>query len=949
MMISRYVVFILVAFFSTGVLASVEILKSPSDKREYEYFQLPNQMKVIVVSDPDTDKAAASLNVRVGSFKDPVNRQGLSHFLEHMLFLGTDKYPDPDSYRNFMLSHGGSDNAYTSSEHTVYFFELDKNYLHDALDRFSQFFISPRFNKDLVNQEMKAVESEYRLKIKDDSRRMYEVMKETSNPDHAFTKFSVGNLTTFSDENGGNIHKDLINYYNKNYSANIMTLTIVGKESIPALKKWVEELFSPIKNKNLTPFSTDIALFNDDQKGIRIDYIPIKDVHKLTFSFPMPWKEEYRLTKPDLIIAHLLGHEGEGSLYAMLKSKGWVNSLSAGRGLMANNYSTFEIDMDLTDEGWKHIDDIGKSVFQYLSLVRKTGIQDWVFDEIRRMNDINFNFSEKRSASSESMSISNNLHYYKPALAVKAAYHLEAFDKKQIHRVFKYLKPRYMRLFVVGKELEPATSLVSKWYSAPYHVRPLTDKERYRWRNHGENSELSIPARNIFLPTDISIKSLVTISNQPIIIMEKPGVIVWHKQDSEFKVPRNDIHIDIQTKKTYSSIRNSMLTNLYVALINDALNEFAYPAMIAGLHYSVHSSGRGIAISLGGYNDKQDVMLAAVLDKIINLKVSPDRFLIKKEKLLRHLENSYLDRPFQQTMRHLSIMLRDNRYIAEEKIKAVNAIKYTDIETFKGEVFSDVRLQVFSHGNMVKDDVINITESVIKSLSPFTRFHGDQPMLKGIKLGIDSYHYKIIIDHDDSSIITYYQAKNDHIKTQAMYAFIVQILKAEFFNQLRTEEQLGYIVHAGSGSLYRLPGIRFIIQSPVLGPSKLLARIDQFLVSYLETLKMMSPEEFEKHRNSILSDLSKRDTRLSERTGRYKSALALNYIEFNHRELLAEKIKKIKKKALVKAYKKIFLSEKMARIVVSNTGNKHTEEIMPGMKKLESIGEFRSENKKYVY
>ncbi len=69
-------------------------IKSPNDKRDYSYFKLPNGMRVLLISDPQTDKAAAALAVGIGSVSNPPERPGLAHFLEHMLFMGTKKYPD---------------------------------------------------------------------------------------------------------------------------------------------------------------------------------------------------------------------------------------------------------------------------------------------------------------------------------------------------------------------------------------------------------------------------------------------------------------------------------------------------------------------------------------------------------------------------------------------------------------------------------------------------------------------------------------------------------------------------------------------------------------------------------------------------------------------------------------------------------------------------------------
>ena len=94
-----------------------EVLKSPVDtKREYRALELSNELKVILVSDPATDKAAAALNVMVGSMSDPEHLPGLAHYLEHMLFLGTEKYPEENSYAKYLSENAGSSNAYTGNK-----------------------------------------------------------------------------------------------------------------------------------------------------------------------------------------------------------------------------------------------------------------------------------------------------------------------------------------------------------------------------------------------------------------------------------------------------------------------------------------------------------------------------------------------------------------------------------------------------------------------------------------------------------------------------------------------------------------------------------------------------------------------------------------------------------------------------------------------------------------
>ncbi|CAM9700624.1 unnamed protein product [Choristocarpus tenellus] len=71
-----------------------QVDKSPNDSRLYRALRLANGLQVLLVSDPDAKSAAAAMDVHVGHFSDPDGLPGLAHFCEHLLFLGTDKYPD---------------------------------------------------------------------------------------------------------------------------------------------------------------------------------------------------------------------------------------------------------------------------------------------------------------------------------------------------------------------------------------------------------------------------------------------------------------------------------------------------------------------------------------------------------------------------------------------------------------------------------------------------------------------------------------------------------------------------------------------------------------------------------------------------------------------------------------------------------------------------------------
>jgi insulysin len=141
------------------------ILKPQNDSREYRKLDLPNGMEVLLIHDADDEKASAALSVGVGFHSDPEKIAGLAHFLEHMLFLGSKDYPREEAFKEFMGSHGGMTNAYTSHDETVFFFDVLAPHLAQALSQWSAFFRCPLFLDEASGRERNAVHQEHSKNI----------------------------------------------------------------------------------------------------------------------------------------------------------------------------------------------------------------------------------------------------------------------------------------------------------------------------------------------------------------------------------------------------------------------------------------------------------------------------------------------------------------------------------------------------------------------------------------------------------------------------------------------------------------------------------------------------------------------------------------------------------------------------------------------------------------
>ena len=316
--------------------STVKIKKSKGDANEYLYFTLPNQVKVFLIQDnnqkelTDCDAMAyVSVVMNVGSFNDPKHRYGLAHFTEHMLFMGSDKYPDEGAFSDFCTANGGYCNAYTSFESTNYQFQIKYSGLREALDMFADALEHPLLSKDAMDREIEAVHSEFKMNYPDDNVRMIQVMQQASNPDHVFNRFVFGNNESLKGQNKESLNDDLREFVDAQYSADRCNLVIQvkTKDNCKELREWIEETFGILTNKNLG--QQDFGILSKEApegplpySGKENDLIVMDsntDLNKLCL-FWMVENDWEKFGKKGLnILDSMICHQGEGSIFSCLQ------------------------------------------------------------------------------------------------------------------------------------------------------------------------------------------------------------------------------------------------------------------------------------------------------------------------------------------------------------------------------------------------------------------------------------------------------------------------------------------------------------------------------------------------------------------------------------------------------------------------------------------------------
>lgn len=908
---------------------AVEPIKSPNDPRLYQAFTLENQLRVLLISDPATDKAAAALDVHVGSDSDPDDRAGLAHFLEHMLFLGTEKYPDPGDYKQFLASHGGNHNAYTADRNTNYFFDVDKDFLEPALDRFAQFFIAPLFTEKYVGNERQVVHSEYQSKLGSDGWRIHSAQREAMNPAHPAARFSVGSDETLADRPDDPVRADLIAFYRQHYSANLMTLVVLGKQPLAQLRSWVEAKFSAIPNTGAEPLEVDVPLFDPGRLPARLDVTTLQDEQRLTLTFPLPPVQAYFRSKPLSYLSNLLGHEGEGSLLALLKHKGWADSLWAGPSMSTDSEAAMTVSIGLTRSGLDRIDDIVDLVFRELRLIDRDGIDQWRYHEQSRLAEIDFRFQERSEPLSYVRSLAAALQDYPSREVLRGPYLMSDYDPQLIRRFLERMTPDNMLVTVSAPDRQ--TDAIEPYFNVAYRLRPIAGPTLSGWREASADTALALPPPNPFIPEQLALKPPPEQpAAEPRPILEKPGLTLWYQQDTQYRVPRAEFYVSVRSPVANDTAAHAMLTELYVRAIKDQLNAFAYPAYLAGLNFRLYRHIRGFTLRISGYDAKQPLLLERIAAALRDLHVKPEVFDRIKEDLSNSLTSARREPPYRQALTEISDLLVSPNWTEAQKLAALEPLTVTDLRNFVPDLLGRIELLVLAYGNLTPDEARSMTgvleDRLLAAAEPVEVPRGQLLKLEG---GRD-YTRQLDIDNNDSAVTMYFQGAARGDAARARFALLAEMLDSPFFETLRTEQKLGYIVFVTGMPILEVPGLAFVVQSPSTDPAGLEQHIDRFLDDYAETLASMPPVELQRLKASVRSRILERDKTLQDRADYYWTELDRDQPRFDTRQTLAEAVAAIGKDELLAAYRRLLLGPQRHRLVVRSAGDGHADTLAAG-------------------
>lgn len=222
-----------------------------------------------------------------------------------------------------------------------------------------------------------------------------------------------------------------------------------------------------------------------------------------------------------------------------------------------------------------------------------------------------------------------------------------------IESIVEKFTPENVRVVVVSKKFEDKCTHIEPIYNSKYIRVKYSDGDLNQFRNAGHCNDLKLPPINEFLPKNFTLFPQENVTEHPVIVMDTNQIRLWFKQDAEYLLPKLMVCTRITTPLACLDPLSCNLTHLFVMLFQDSLNEYAYAAELAGLMWTIGVFNQGLMLSIGGYNDKLDVLLSKVLKNLKDFEPNEKRFNIFLENYIRQLKNFDTEQPYQHAVYYL--------------------------------------------------------------------------------------------------------------------------------------------------------------------------------------------------------------------------------------------------------------------------------------------------------
>ena len=865
----------------------MSIIKPLFDKRNYKSGILKNNIKYVVINDNQLDKSYVSVNVKVGSFNDDKEYGGLAHFLEHMLFMGSEKYKDENYFNECLTKYDGISNAYTANYETCYYFTLFTKGLMEVIDIFSRFFIDPLFLQDSVKREVNAVNNEHLKNILSDGWIFEHFHRHLSSNRNIFT---TGSLETLDKPN---IREKLIEFYKTHYIANNISICVASNLSIDEMESIIVKTFNNIKGQENTTHANEGIIFIEKNKDYYLK--SIANIYSLTYMWEIPEQISSNQIKTQefQILARLLNSFKLDTLHFYLTNNGFINSLYAE----VTNYGLFQLTFNLTEMGMQNIKFIDSILYHYIDLLYQEDINK-IATHQNTIYQYNFDMQSMDEILSLANHISTNLHYYDlNKVYIGSTVYEEIFPTTHYHEMWKRHIDRKLQIRILQTQ--------------EYQTNKLIKLPHY----DSQYCEITLPSGS-----EPILQKFIIYSTEPIQYIDKISLVnnldvyqvpylleykYWYGGSSKFNEPVVYMVLNFANNKMYHEVTQYIEYNLVCSIMNLLASLYFYNANKVGYYVTFTQDTTLSSININISSPNSHTKLSLFIKEIINFLQNIDKHLLQIADTLimneinlfkRNVKNIDFVNSATYANYILQLLQNRNEHSAVNILKIIDNIRVENIRKTCQTFLDSTSLTIFIYGNITCENALFEDLLIFgkKFNNCFYRLPKPNPFWLCDSEVCPIIKNTFLLSHPNkeqkTNCVTRYYNVGPFNPTDYILSIMTNdILHDNFFNELRTKKQLGYLVKMYHGSFLTNQYIVQTIQS-----DQSIDKVEEEIDNFNQMIdSFINEKEFESYKERVRQIINANDLSTAELYARYSYEIIYRICMFDRVKILLSKISNI--------------------------------------------------------
>jgi insulysin len=521
-------------------------------------------------------------------------------------------------------------------------------------------------------------------------------------------------------------------------------------------------------------------------------------------------------------VEDLVAYPGPGGLLDLLKREGLANKVTATVWERTNDYGSFLLTVELTPAGQERHRQVLRHVMSYLDHLRKSPFPSEFYAEHARVATLNETYADRGEGAELATKLANQALFYPLEVAERAADAWGKPDDAAYRRLLGALTPDNMLASLMAKGVP--TEKKERIYGTAYSYREETGAE-YGALTRPEKVSFALPGKNPFQPGEATV-----LAERPLALIDEPGVQLYYAQDTEFLRPSTTLIFRFVPVREIATAESAALLALYERSLKDFLEPALGDASNAGVEVAIDSSIEGLKITISGYGDSAPRFARYVAANLRGFPLKAERFAAVKEAQLRTLRSYDQVEAYLLARDRRDALAREFHFLPPQTLAPTERAQWSDVEAFTRRFFARGKLEALVHGHLAPDAAAAVTREVAAKIGAAP---GDSLLRRRhVEIGPAENLLDVgEIAGVNAAYMSDYLLPDDSPATRAAAVVVANYIGEPFYSELRTRQQLGYIVASQSSASLRQRYFSFIVQSSGYAPDELRKRAETFIAT----------------------------------------------------------------------------------------------------------------------